>query len=68
MPSLDSASTYTTCGLLGATFTAMRPRSLGRPFSSFFQVRPPSTDLQTPPFSLPLVCVQGLRSKRHSAA
>ena len=55
-------------GCEGATFTPMRPMSLGRPFSSFFQVRPPSTDFQTPPSSLPLVCVQGLRSKRQSAA
>src|SRR5260370_42045231 len=46
----------------------MRPISFGKPFVSLFHVRPPSIDLYTPPFSLPLRCVHGLRSKLHIPA
>src|SRR2546427_7926551 len=53
--------------LLGATLTPMRPISFGRPLVSLFQVRPPSIDLKTPPFSLPLRNVQGLRSEEHTS-
>jgi hypothetical protein len=46
----------------------MRPMSFGKPFVSLFQVRPPSIDLKTPPRSLPLLCVQGVRRNCHIAA
>jgi len=42
--------------------------NFGKPFVNLFQVRPPSMDLNSPPFSLPLRCVQGLRSKLHMPA
>ena len=60
--------TYTTFGSEGATATPMRPISFGRPLVCFVQVSPPSTLRHTPPSSSPLVKVQGLRSKRQSAA
>src|SRR5207245_1125607 len=68
-PLSASTKAHTRPGWLPETATPTLPTTpSGRPPASFFQVSPPSVDLNSPPPLPPLVNVQGWRRPSHIPA